>query len=285
MISLSLLFFKWWYVTSGSGHGSSSMSGAFVFMTVIVIVGLMVSYYFTTRMVERKRLTKAKAIKKLTEPLSVNHKTLLAEKSKFYNQLDAKTKEEFEKRVRYYMSGKMFTSENGYAVTDEMKVLISAAACQITLGLPVFANTNYTHILIMPNANMEPSTATRNTIVLPWREFLEGYADVEDGQNEGLKVMAMSIYRDNRLQDQAYKLLNPKKLQHWEQTSQAEAANFMSGMFDSQNTSDKQKDEYFAQAAVYFFELPIAFRKKYPALYEALAGLLNQDPVKRMAKG
>src|SRR6185369_5506233 len=111
----------------------------------------------------------------------------------YYNQLSKPDKELFEKRVRYYMTSKMFTSEDGYAVTDEMKVLIASSASQITFGLPAVANSNYTHILIMPNASMTAKSASRNTIVVPWREFLDGYKHSDDGQNEGLKVMAAAL--------------------------------------------------------------------------------------------
>jgi Mlc titration factor MtfA (ptsG expression regulator) len=55
-------------------------------------------------------------------------------------------------------------------------------------------------------------------------------------------------------------------------------------MFENIQTDDRLRDEYFAQAVVYFFELPVAFKAKYPALYEAMSELLGQDTVKKIIK-
>ncbi|HWZ22447.1 MAG TPA: zinc-dependent peptidase, partial [Cytophagaceae bacterium] len=183
-------------------------------MTIGALLALMILYYIVTKLFERRSLSGTKQVK-LTEPLSSVHKSILSERFNYYSHLSIADKELFEKRVRYYMTSKMFTSENGYGITDEMKVMISASASQITLGLPAVANSNYTHILIMPNAAMTPRSTSRNTIVIPWREFLDGYKHSDDGQNEGLKIMGAGLVRDNRLQDKAYKIFPAKKYQNW----------------------------------------------------------------------
>ncbi len=281
----ALLFFRWWYYKgNGLTQGNGDVSAfEFAGICLLVVVLMVLVYYRVTKAVERRSIPGAKAVR-LTEPLAASYRSILSEKSDYYNHLSKPDKEAFEKRVRYYMTSKMFTSEDGYAVTDEMKVMISSAASQITFGLPAVANSNYTHILIMPNAAMVPRTATRNTIVVPWREFVDGYAQNDDGQNEGLKVMATALVRDNRLQEKAYKLFPAKKYEKWEKTSLQEAGNFMGGMFEQMETDDRVRDEYFALAVVYFFELPIAFKTKYTALYEAMSELLGQDPVKKTIK-
>ncbi len=275
--TLSALLFRWWYYTGGS---RDLMGGEFAMLCIITIIFMMFIYYRITKRIERRAMPGGKPIK-ITEPLSSVHRSILSEKSDYYNQLNKSDKDLLEKRVRYYMTSKMFTSEDGYAVTDEMKVMISVAASQIIFGLPVVANSNFTHILIMPNADMPPRTATRNTVVIPWREFVNGYAKSDDGQNEGLKVMAIAFARDNRLQDKAYKIFPAKKYENWENVSLKEAGNFMGGMFENMETDDRLRDEYFAMAVVYFFELPIAFKQKYPSLFDAMSNLLNQDTVKK----
>ena len=279
--TLSALLFRWWYFTA-SGGGKSS-SAEFIFLTIGIIILLMALYYTLTRVLERRSLPVKKTVK-LTESLSTVHKSILSERFDYYNKLSVSDKELFEKKVRHYMLSKMFTSEDGYAVTEEMKVMISASASQITFGLTDTANTNFTHILIMPNASMTPRSASRNTIVVPWREFVEGYKHSDDGQNEGLKVMASAVVKDNRLQDKAFKLFPAKKYENWEKVSLQEAGNFMSGMFENMAQDDRVRDEYFAMAVVYFFELPIAFKQKYTALYDAMSLLLGQDTAKKMGR-
>jgi len=55
----------------------------------------------------------------------------------------------------------------------------------------------------------------------------------------------------------------------------------MGGIFKDADKDNNVRNEYFAQSMVYFFELPNAFRQKYPTLYEALADLIGQDPIKK----
>ena len=52
-------------------------------------------------------------------------------------------------------------------------------------------------------------------------------------------------------------------------------------MFEKLETDERLGDEYFAHAVVYFFELPIAFKQKYPALFDVISDLLGQDTVKK----
>lgn len=283
--TLSAIFlFRWYYYRGGNYSAWSERDFSaleFVILSVITLGVLFFAYYKVTRLIESRTRPSAKAIK-ATEPLSGIHRSLLSEKSDYYNKLSKTDKELFEKRVRHYMSTKMFTTEDGYAITDEMKVMISAAACQLTFGLPLSGNSTYTHVLIMPNAAMEPKSASKsNTIVVPWNEFVQGYAQSDDGQNEGLKVMAMALIRDNRLQSKGFKFFAEKKYSKWEKIASQEADTFMSGMFQGMANDERLGDEYFALAVVYFFELPVAFKHKYPVLFDTLADLLGQDTVKR----
>jgi Mlc titration factor MtfA (ptsG expression regulator) len=272
--TLSAFLFRWWFF-SGASAGNSA--GGFILMTIGGIILMMLLYYGITKFFERISVSGNKSVK-LTELLASAHKAILSERFDYYNKLNKSDKELFEKRVRYYMTTKMFTSEDGYSVTDDMKVMISAAASQITFGLPLIANSNYTHILVMPNASMSPKSASRNTIVVPWREFAEGYSIADDGKNDGMKVMAAALVRDDRFQQKAYKILPSKKYENWQNVALKEVDNFMSGSFKDIEKDDRVRDEYFAMAVIYFFELPTAFKQKYRPLYDALSSLLGQDP-------
>ena len=75
-----------------------------------------------------------------------------------------------------------------------------------------------------------------------------------------------------------------KKLNEWYRVAIAEERAFMSGMFQGMENDERIRNEYFSMAIVYFFELPLAFKQKYPTLYKALANLLGQDTVKNTIK-
>jgi len=147
--------------------------------------------------------------------------------------------------------------------------------------LPASANSNNSHFLVIPEASFTPRSATKSTVVIPWKEFQEGFAITDDGKNDGLYRLAIAMIKDDRAQADAYKLFPAKKLQAWKKAALKEAPQFMGGLYSEALNNESVFDEYFAQAIVYFVELPGAFNQKYPSLYLSLANLVGQNPVNK----
>jgi len=207
--TLTVLLFRWWWVMGKGNNENSSISGLEIIGALILLMLLLWIIYFRVTRALEKDAPKIKVIKP-TVPLSPSEKAILSEKFSYYHQLNDANKELFEKRVKYYLGSKMFTSEEGYAITEEMKVLASASATQISFGLPATSNSNFTHVLFTPHAGFTPRSATKNAIVIPWREFVDGYSANDDGKNEGLKAFATALIKDNESQDNAYKIFAQK---------------------------------------------------------------------------
>jgi Mlc titration factor MtfA (ptsG expression regulator) len=63
---------------------------------------------------------------------------ILSENFRYYRNLPSQARPAFVARVREFMNSKEFIGKEGIAVTDEMKILISASAIQVTFGLDKF---------------------------------------------------------------------------------------------------------------------------------------------------
>ena len=69
----------------------------------------------------------------------------------YYRRLPAGFKIEFENKLIEFIDRKDFTPRQMQSVTEEMKVLISAAATQLTFGLPDIYLENFSRILVYPD--------------------------------------------------------------------------------------------------------------------------------------
>ncbi|MGD1889764.1 MAG: zinc-dependent peptidase [Cyclobacteriaceae bacterium] len=116
---------------------------------------------------------------------------ILARYFPYYQQLPMSQKKIFMKRVMHFIQQKQFIPRGFKPVTLEMKAMISASAVQLTFGLPEVSLSHFRRILIYSDDYY--STITRRyhkgevnprlqAIVLSWRSFVEGYADVTDAR-------------------------------------------------------------------------------------------------------
>lgn len=69
----------------------------------------------------------------------------------FYQHLPANSKLKFEKKVNQFIHSKEFIPRGISEITIEMEALISAAAIQLTFGLPDITLKHFDKILIYPN--------------------------------------------------------------------------------------------------------------------------------------
>lgn len=277
--TLSIFLFRWWWVLGKGGEGSRSISGVeFAVICTLLLVLLLVLYLRISSTIEKVSSAKVVLPK---QPLSDTEKNILSTNSRYFASLTASQKLTFEKRVKHFLVSKLITVEDGYGKLEEMSVLIAAAATQLGFGLPASANSNNSHFLVIPEASFTPRSATKSTVVIPWKEFQEGFAITDDGKNDGLYRLAIAMIKDDRTQADAYKLFPAKKLQAWKKAALKEAPQFMGGLYSEALNNESVFDEYFAQAIVYFVELPGAFNQKYPSLYLSLANLVGQNPVNK----
>ncbi len=231
-----------------------------------------------------------KSFTKGQKPLKPVHREILLNYSAYYRLLSATDKKRFEKRLQRFMHSKEFIPRIIKVVTDEMRVLVSASAIQLTFGLPQVYLANFKRILIYPDSYYSNITRQYHVgevnpragiIVLSWKSFVDGYNNSKDSLNVGIHEMAHAIHFENRIKNKEYDFLDYQGLQKLAEITQREVPLIRQGnghFFRDYAATNVY--EFFAVSLEYFFEQPVEFSKAIPDLYDTLKKLLNQDPIR-----
>jgi Mlc titration factor MtfA (ptsG expression regulator) len=217
------------------------------------------------------------------------YKAPLKKYSRYYKMLKPSDKTIFEKRVQKFINQKQFISRGMDRVTDEMKALIAGSAIQLTFGLPSVYFAHFKKILIYPDDYYSKISRRYHKgevnmggmIVLSWKNFAEGYIDNDDSRNLGLHEMAHALRLENAISNEEYGFLDSEVLKSWTDLCYREIERMDQGesdFFRAYATTNSQ--EFFAVAIENFFERPQQFIAYHPLMYNTLAQMLNQDPLK-----
>lgn len=226
-------------------------------------------------------------IKKHKGPKNPIYKSILRENCTYYQHLKPQDKQEFEYRVHTFILNNNFHPVNMEQVTDEMKVLISAAAVQITFGLKNLVFFHFKDIYVFPEPYFNKLTRHYHrgevkpdfgSISLSWECFKTGNAYPWSGVNLGLHEMAHALMLENYTYNEEHDFISEHDFERFHAVARPVFYQMQNGgehFFREYAATDS--DEFFAVAVEYFFEKPFAFRETLPELYSALANVLKQD--------
>ncbi|MBK6776297.1 MAG: zinc-dependent peptidase [Flavobacteriales bacterium] len=222
-------------------------------------------------------------------PMGRRDRVLLEQHSAFYRRLSSDRQREFRRRVKEFVYEKHWVGKD-IKLTREMKVRISATAVQLTFGLEPLLLLHFGSIIIYPDVYRDRHSGDlykgatyvrRGTIALSWKHFIEGGADLTDAVHLGLHEMAHALWLENRIPNEEDDFLDPAALADWNRLAMTEIQMVRAGesrLF--RRYAGTNEAEFFACAVEYFFECTAAFKEKMPAEYDAMCGLLKQDPTK-----
>ncbi len=215
------------------------------------------------------------------KPLSAEHKEILRKKNPFYKKLSSEYKNRFEQRVNHFLINKNIRDESGNDVLDDIKVTIAATFIQLTIGLrPVFLS-NFNTITVSQKNSDWGLNGTSKEFKLSWPEFQLGISNSADGYNPGLQLMAEALFEENLLETTGAAIFGESAFRKWQSVSKKQAEYFIStGLSQFKTYREVNKEKYFGATVVYFFEKPEDFKQRFPDMYKAIKGLLNQNPVK-----
>jgi MtfA peptidase len=205
----------------------------------------------------------------------------------YYRKLSFRGKKKFTQRVDEFIKTKTFVGMENLHLTEEMKVLISASAIQLTFGLEKYLLEFFTTIRVYPQyfyskllkAELKGGASETGVIMLSWKDFLDGYLHPHDNYNLGLHEMA-HVIKINVIKGADFDDKFSFYLDEWIQI----------GNVEFERLSHKNKSiireyggtnmhEFFAVCVEHFFENPEEFHEKLPDVYNHLCFLLNQDPM------
>lgn len=218
----------------------------------------------------------------------LKNKEILNKNFSFYRSLPRKSKVLFVQRVERFIRLTEFVPRGMSHVSDEMQVLISASAVQITFGYQDVFLDHFTRIIVYPDQFLSSSSnryhkgevnPKMGTIVLSWKHFVEGYHYAE-GVNLGLHEMAHALQLENMILNTEYGFMKPADIKRWEEMAEIEIRKIRSPQPSFfRDYGGTNQHEFFAVAVENFFERPKAFLAYHSELYEALCQLLKQDPL------
>jgi MtfA peptidase len=213
---------------------------------------------------------------------------ILFSKCRYYKELDYDKQKEFVSRVITYMSQKGFSTRKGLTLTDEMRVLISASAIQLTMGLDNFIMEHFNKIIIYPEKYLSKVTGKYHKgevnlagiIAFSWKDFIEGNFDDDDNINLGLHEMAHALrfsgFKGEK--DEFFAAYFNK----WRSIakSEFEKINAKGAKSIFRKYAGSNHDEFLSVCIEHFFETPGEFKNELPELYKHTCILLNQDPTR-----
>jgi Mlc titration factor MtfA (ptsG expression regulator) len=211
---------------------------------------------------------------------------LLKQKNTYFKNLSTEAQQRFVERLYEFMEDKYFVGHEGLVITDEIRVLISASAIQLTFGLKEYSISHLHTINVFPkvfysklfDTSFKGLTTQGGVLSLSWNDFRDGYADNEDKLNLGLHELAhalnIDLDEDGNYDDHFYN--------HFEKWKSAAANDFQRLKEGSitflRKYGSRNLHEFFAVCIEHFFEAPSQFKRELPILYGHTALMLNQDP-------
>ncbi|MCX6182059.1 MAG: zinc-dependent peptidase [Bacteroidetes bacterium] len=206
----------------------------------------------------------------------------------YYKNLPASDKNKFVLRTASFISHVEFIGQQGFAITDEVKISIAACAVQLTFGLEGYLLDNIEFIQVFPSKYYSRLGGTyykgeyrKNGVLrLSWEDFVKGYHPSTPGVNLGLHEMAHAL-DVGTLQDQPSDTFFQNYYSRWTAVIQETFTDIQNQQNDTvlRDYAGSNEQEFFAVCVEHFFERPEEFKQNLPKIYDTLAILLNQDPL------
>jgi len=204
--------------------------------------------------------------------------------------------------VARFIREKRFEGTGGAAVTDEMKVVIAAQACFLTLKVAGPLYPRVTAVVVYPTGFVARETEMGRTMSLPryhgplageamqgvvaldWEAVLRDAAEPRAARNVVFHEFAHQLdFEDGRAGGVPVLAGGDGSYQRWGEIMRAALDHLeqrvndgVPSALDPYGTTNRA--ELFAVATEAFFGRPDELRDEYPALFEALRQFYGQDP-------
>jgi len=212
--------------------------------------------------------------------------TIVSRYFKYYNRLGLAEQRKFLFRTYLFRKSRRFHYIE-VRESQEMPILISAAAIQLTFGLDSFMLNYFNDIFVLKDdyhygfySRPFMGHVDQTGIYLSWDNFMKGICGQTPNCNVGLHEMGHALAYVNFItetdQDKHFK----KEFKNFSKIARPIFAEMQQGkkniLGDYASTN---YHEFWAVAVETFFENPVRFKHELPELYMAMAQLLNQDPL------
>ena len=210
---------------------------------------------------------------------------LIASNIRYFNKVDEATQQKWLFRAYLFFRSKKFHYV-GVDRKEEMPILISATAAQLTLGLENFSLNFFRDIYVLQHdyhyghySLPFMGHVDSSGIYLSWHNFLEGIRSAHDSSNVGLHEMAHALAYVNFItktdEDRHFK----KEFHNFSKVARPIFQDMQRGRKTILGEyAATNYHEFWAVSVEVFFENSVRLRHDLPELYDAMAKLLRQDP-------
>ena len=204
----------------------------------------------------------------------------------YYGRLSVANRQRFLKRTYNFRRLKRFHFQ-GLEANEEIAILISAAAVQVSFGLKKYHLPFFTDIYVLSDAYQTINAkelyighVSPTGIYISWKHFVQGFTDYSDGFNVALHEMAHALHHENFIKETGI---------DWDFRQDFDRLPSTYGPLVTKAIVEKKSylrgyaftnfQEFWAVSVEYFFENPQGLKDNLPQLYAILCDTLNQDPL------
>lgn len=221
----------------------------------------------------------------ITQEIFEHSSSLIGSMFTYFNDLSPELKQRFVHRVHQFKSTKKFHYV-GLEEKDELAILVSSSAVQVTFGLKNYQMSHFKNIYILADAyRMENDDelyighVAPEGIYLSWKHFKYGYSNNHDNINVAVHEMSHALLYNNffaQYGKDSHFRMNYEKFSTTTGPIFAEVITSRRSYLRSYAFSNLH--EFWAVSVEAFFENPNSLHIHMPDLYMALCRVLNQDP-------
>jgi len=245
------------------------------------------------------------------QPFPDTWRQYLKRRVPLYLRLPGEDRRELEGHIQVFLEEKRFEGCGGFALTDEVRVVIAAQACLLLLHRETGYYPGLSSIIVYPTSFIverrdydEVGIITEETgplvgeswdtgcVILAWDEVIDSSACEHDGYNVVIHEFAHQLDAEDGITDGAPVLPDRSRYRSWARVFGDEYRRLREmleadgeTMLDEYGASDPA--EFFAVVTESFFEMPVHLKGKHPELYDELSRYYRQDPAGwgNLAKG
>ncbi|HSN21011.1 MAG TPA: M90 family metallopeptidase [Usitatibacter sp.] len=236
-------------------------------------------------------------------PLPEGWRAILERRVPSMHRLPPELRRQLEGHIQVFVAEKQFIGCAGFAVTDEVRVVVAAQACLLLLNRRGDYFPKVSDILVYPGAFVvervqpaalpglmqEQRTArsgeswSHGQVVISWEDALAGAADPDDGQNVVIHEFAHQLDQWKGYANGAPWLGRRDRYPRWSRVMHGEYARLRYEAAAGEPSllhvyGATSPAEFFAVASEVFFERPREMAAIHPALYGELRDLYRVDP-------
>jgi len=207
----------------------------------------------------------------------------------YYQKLSEANKERFGIRLRLFNFDKEYISKELRDVPGDVRLLTAASAIQTTFGHKNGLLRHWGQIVFYRQPFHTPKRQYFHTgevyhedgcIILAIDDMIKGITSQKSNYNIAVHHMALAYQYDEKIKDSDFLFFDVPKGEILEEALFKKLA-IIRGWSNLPKLPYKQleSDEMFGICVEHFFAAPIRFKEHLPDMYQALKGILNQDPI------